>query len=242
MPASELPVSINQTWEARVFTSKHLGEGSHWGICSVCMWDLLHLVLEHPNSKLAWRIGQSSHREPEHGPFWYLLGINECESALFRVPKPEFDLSTNAQVQEWNFVFEHQSGNWDPLRTCFALDPRQTTAWHTHDSLLCLCSKMESDRVKQGKYNVQSDLPDTSDVNTSLFCAAAHSVVSAQAPGVNSPSYYSPLRWYHLCIAWQWRDFVMYFACRGYFSFHAEWWNNLWWIMLSFTAYGFMCS
>ena len=30
---------------------------------------------------------------------------------------------------------------------------------------------MESDRVQWGKY-VQSDMPDTSDVNMTLFCAA----------------------------------------------------------------------
>ena len=153
-----------------------LREGSHRGICSVRSWGLLPLVLESPNSKLAWRIRQCSHWALEHGPVvWYLLGIN-VNMPFFQVPMPEFDLSTNDQVQEWDFVFGHQSENWDPLRTCFALDPRQTTALHTHDSLLCLFSKKESDWVKRGKY-VQSDMPDTSGENTTLFCAATQLLV-----------------------------------------------------------------
>ena len=43
---------------------------------------------------------------------------------------------------------------------------------------------------------VQSDMPDTSGVNTRLLFLCCYPVASAQAPGVNSPSYYSILRWY----------------------------------------------
>ena len=59
----------------------------------------------------------------------------------------------------------------ESFENMFCIGSEQTTVLHTHEFLLCWCSKMESDRVQWGKY-VQSDIPDTSDVNMTLFCAA----------------------------------------------------------------------
>ena len=185
MPASELPVAINQAWEARVFTSEHLGKETTGNLLSSLMRSLASCSWE--NSKLAWRIRQCSHWATEHNPVvWYFLGING-NMPFFQVPMPEFDLSTNDKVQRHKneILFLNTK-----MRTGILWE--HVLHWIRGKLLLCIPMTTHDFVLQNGIWQGEMGQICTKwharylrCEHDTIFCC--YLVASTQAPGMNSP-------------------------------------------------------